>query len=131
MSDVGGDHIQQKAQARMNRIDALPKDVRELVHEYGYSVIDAFLCQGVTKASAIKHLIQRVKTGSIDPGTGKGSAGWVHAGRTMAVVPLEPTPAMIEASMAEVSGGNVTVDKYEKHKLRLRAALRVGMSRLA
>lgn len=48
----------------------------------------------------------------------------------MCVMPREPTPAMIEASMATVSNHDVDVDKYEKHRLRLRAALKAGMIRV-
>jgi hypothetical protein len=119
-----------KIVARMNRVDALPADIRELIHEEGLSVVQAFLDQGVKSAAGIRHIIMRVRNGSIDPGTGQGGKGWVQSGRTMAVVPMEPTPAMIQASMDEVSGHNVIVDKYEKHRRRLRAALRVGMSRV-
>lgn len=124
--------VKSKIQARMARLDALPKEIRELIHEHGLTVVQAFLDQGVTKAAGIRHLIQQVRTGSLEPGIGGGSGkGWVQSGRTMCVVPREPTPAMIDASMAEVSNHNVTVDKYEKHRLRLRAAIRIGMSRVA
>lgn len=119
-----------KLQARMERIDALPKGIRELIHEHGLTIVQAFLDHKITNPNAIQHLIDRVRNGSIDPGTGEGSKGWVQAGRTMCMVPTEPSPAMIEASMAEVSGGNVVVTKYEKHRLRLRAAIRVGTSRV-
>lgn len=39
--------------------------------------------------------------------------------------PIEPTDAMIAASMAAVNGRMSPVDKREKHRLRLRAALTV------
>jgi hypothetical protein len=121
----------EKIRARMDRIDAMPADIRALIHEYGLTVVQAFVDQGVTKATGIRHLIQQVARGSVEPGTSAGSKGWVQSNRNMVVVPLEPTPAMIEASMATVSGHDVVVDKYEKHRLRLRAAIKAGMSRFA
>jgi hypothetical protein len=120
----------EKIVARMSYIDSLPKDIRELVHEHGFTVVKAFLDQKITKAAAIKHLIGTVKTGSIDPGTGTGGVGMV-SGRAMCVIPIEPTPAMIAASMATVANHDVLVSKEEKHRLRLRAAIKAGMSRVA
>ncbi len=130
MSTTIEEEREAKVRARMSRIDALPKDIRELIHEHGLSVVQAFLDHGLTKAKAIRHIITQVRTGSIEASPGNGN-GWQQAGRTMCVVPLEPTSAMIEASMAEVSGHNVVVDKFEKHRRRLRAAIRAGLSRIA
>jgi len=117
-----------KIKARMARIDALPKDIRELIHEFGLTVVQAFLDQKVTKAYAIRHLIEQVQRGSNEPGTGVGGVGMV-SGRAMCVVPIEPTPAMIAASMATVANHDMAVSKEEKHRLRLRAAIKAGMSR--
>lgn len=120
-----GGSTQEKIVARMNRIDALPKGVRELIHEFGYTVVNAFLDQKVTNPASIKHLILQVQRGSLDTGNGKSSQN----GRVMVAIPSEPTPEMIFASMATVSGNDVIVDKYEKHKLRLRAAIKAGTSK--
>lgn len=46
--------------ARMNQIDALPADVRELVHEYGFTVVKSFMDIGVVKAKHIHHLVETV-----------------------------------------------------------------------
>lgn len=113
----------------MARIDSMPKEIRELIHEYGLTVVQAFLDLGVTRPTSIRHLIRQVQTGSNDPGTAIGGTGMI-GGRAMCVMPREPTPAMIEASMATVSNHDVDVDKYEKHRLRLRAALKAGMIRV-
>lgn len=120
---------QEKVVARMARIDAMPKEIRELVHEFGLTMVQAFLDQKITKPSSIRHLILQVQRGSLDTGTSSGSAGWMQAGRCMVVVPQEPTDAMINASMETVSNFDVKVTKFEKHRLRLRAALKVGTSR--
>jgi hypothetical protein len=113
-----------KVKAGMDVIDALPKEVRELVHEFGYTMIRAFLDLNVTKASAIRHLILQVKRGSLDTGNGKSA----QSGRIMVAIPSEPTPEMIYASMNTVTPSDpvIVTDKYEKHKLRLRAALKAG-----
>ena len=118
-----------KIKARMARIDAMPKEIRELIHEYGLTVVQAFLDLGITKPSSIRHLIKTVLTGSMDPGTGIGGVGMV-SGRTMCMVPIEPTPAMIAASMATVANHDMIIDKEKKHLLRLRAAIKAGISRV-
>lgn len=116
----------EKIVSRMQTIDALPKEVRELIHEYGYTMVRAFLDQKITKANIIWHLIQQVQRGSLD--TGNGTASF-QGGRAMVVIPAEPTPEMIHASMATVSNHDMVVDKFEKHKLRLRAAIKAGIAR--
>lgn len=120
----------EKIVARMDRIDKMPKEIRELIHEHGLTVVQSFLDHGVTSAKAITHLIKAVRTGSIDPGIGTGGVGMINAGRTMCVVPMEPTIPMIAASMATVTGNDVLVDKEEKHRRRLRAAIKAGMARV-
>ena len=45
---------------RMAEIDALPREVRELVHEYGYTVVRAFLDIGVAEARHIKAAVETV-----------------------------------------------------------------------
>ena len=52
--------VQARRVARMERVDAMPEDIRELVHEYGLTVVDAFLSCGVTKANRIRHLVETV-----------------------------------------------------------------------
>lgn len=118
-----------KIVTRMEKIDALPKEVRELIHEFGFTVVTAFLDQKIVKANIIRHLIEQVQRGSVDVGTGIGGVGATQNGRNMVVIPKEPTPDMIHASMATVSNHDMVVDKYEKHKLRLRAAINVGIAR--
>lgn len=58
------EHFHQKAVARMEKIDAQPPEIRAIVHEEGWRVVEAFLLCGVTKARHIKHLIQVVREGS-------------------------------------------------------------------
>lgn len=55
---------------RMDRIDALPKEVREVIHEHGLTVVDALLAAGVTKARTMRHLISTIRQGSSAWGNG-------------------------------------------------------------
>lgn len=50
--------VDNKRRNRMARVDQLPADIRELVHEYGLSVVDACMGVGVTKARHIRHIVE-------------------------------------------------------------------------
>lgn len=52
--------IDTKRRNRMAAIDALPKATRELVHVYGYHVVDQFRCLGVSDPKHIRHLVETV-----------------------------------------------------------------------
>lgn len=49
-----------RARKRMARIDAMSAQMRELVHEYGLTIVDAFVQCGVKNPRHIRHLIQTV-----------------------------------------------------------------------
>lgn len=50
-----------RVERRMAVIDALPRELRELVHEFGWNVVKSFMDAGVRKPSLIKHLIHTVR----------------------------------------------------------------------
>lgn len=52
--------VDAKRAARMNAVDELPPEIRELVHDYGLNTIKAFWDIGVRKPRHIKHLIETV-----------------------------------------------------------------------
>jgi len=52
---------------------------------------------------------------------------WING---LAIIPREPSSVMVEASMATVSNHDVHVTKYEKHRLRLSAAVNAQARRL-
>jgi len=52
--------VDAKRAARMAQIDALPPATRDLVHEYGFTVVKPFLELGVTKPRHIRHLVETV-----------------------------------------------------------------------
>jgi hypothetical protein len=65
--------ISERRQARMDHVDRLPQSTRDLVHQYGYAVVKAFLDCGVTKSSRIRHLVETVLN-EFSPSRGTNSA---------------------------------------------------------
>jgi len=63
---------QQNRQFRMMRVDAMPKPLRDLVHEYGLTIVDAFLAVGVSKPKHIRHVVECVLD-EFSPTRGGGS----------------------------------------------------------
>ena len=119
--------VDQRRLAHMQTIDNLPEDWRALVHEHGFNVVMAMLDCGVKKAKHARHIINTVLD-ELSPVRGSFSSQGTRtrAENTLALIPREPTEAMINASMATVASFEVSVTKYEKHRLRLRAALRAA-----
>jgi len=64
MSDNEGDGHQERVQARriarMEAIDRYPKEIRELVHEYGWNVVHALVDCGVKKPNQMRHIVETV-----------------------------------------------------------------------
>ena len=60
MSRLTSSDVKDRVERRMKRIDALPKDVREIVHEYGWGPVDALLSAGVKNAKVMRHIIIQV-----------------------------------------------------------------------
>lgn len=52
--------LDKRRQARMARIDRMPADVRALVHEYGLSIVIAFMDLGIVKPKHIRHCVETV-----------------------------------------------------------------------
>lgn len=57
---ASGQYLAHKRQARMARIDNLTPELRELVHEYGWNTVNAFIDSGVTRARNIRHCVETV-----------------------------------------------------------------------
>ena len=118
--------VVRRAQERMARVDAMPREVRELVYEFGLDVVQEFLNHHVTKPKSIRHLIATVLALDYDNGQrrfAKNAHKALSRANLCISVPREPTKEMIEASMREVSGHDVLCTKYEKHRRRLKAAI--------
>lgn len=52
--------IQRRTAGRMARIDAMPKALRECVHDYGLFVVDTLLQAGVTKPKQVRHIVETI-----------------------------------------------------------------------
>lgn len=52
--------IAQRRRERMERVDAMPSELRELVHAYGLRVVDTCLALGVKQPRHIKHIVEAV-----------------------------------------------------------------------
>ena len=58
MSDAAW--VQARRAKRMARVDSYPPEIRELIHDYGLSVVQAFLDCGVREQRHIRHLVEVV-----------------------------------------------------------------------
>lgn len=141
--------LPQKTLRALAETDAMPPDLRACVHEYGYPIVYACLSNGVNNPASIRHLVCEIWRGARNTDQrNKKSIGratitldWVliQAGaeisaerlirvlddHSMVIVPKEPTPAMVEASMRAIQGMGL-MNKPRKHLLRLRAAIKAG-----
>lgn len=129
--------------------DAMSPDLRAVVHEIGYELVATFLNSGIAKPGLIRFLVHSCWAGprSHDNRTGAlgtpstavaGRLDWVLlqsgsqitaatlvgvlASAGMVIVPLEPSPPVVQASMDALNGVR-RVDKPTKHRIRLRAAI--------
>lgn len=129
--------------------DAMSSSMRECVHEFGLPIVQGCLDAGVSDPRRIRQLVATIWYGAREAGQSGGAlntvdwlltqTGGIPNAKTLcrilhssgyAIVPFEATREMLNASMNEVSGYNVRVSKEEKHRRRLRAALRVGMDQV-
>lgn len=134
-----------KRQFALDRMDSMDSCHRELVHEFGLPIVDAFLKHGLTNPAAIREIMREVWGGARQQGQRVRTLGaldslLINSGSSITarglrrfladnhhmIVSSEPTRAMIEASMSEVSDFSVRCTKEEKHRRRLRAAIRAS-----
>ena len=140
--------ISLRRQKHLVDVDSLPTELKKLVHEFGYSVVFSCLDKGLTKPNLIRQLIVEIWEGSREIGQTRVKRGPLASldkllleaeanisadkllqflnNHSWAIVPMEPMPSMVNASLGEVSGYNVKCTKAEKHARRLRAAIRAG-----
>lgn len=139
--------------------DAMPASLRACVHEYGFPIVSVLRQAGITNPNQIRSVVHTIWCGARSitatqrPGHGgraQPSAVLAHldwlllqneahitattlirvlASSRMVIVPLEPNHIMVDASIA-ATGQMGLVSKEEKHRGRLRAALKAGAERL-
>ena len=68
-----GKAVQRKRTARMNSVDQMPRAMRDLVNEYGLSIVNQFHNCGVVDPKRIKHLIESTLD-ELSPGRATKSA---------------------------------------------------------
>lgn len=130
----------------LQRIDVMPSELKECVHEFGFAIVQTLVSNGVRNPSAIRQIVTTIWGGArsdcqrtdvrntIDwllsqSGTGVSSKAFYRllALNNMAIIGAEPTRAMLNASLSEVSDHTVRCTKEEKHRRRLRASIRAAM----
>lgn len=61
---------QARARRRMERIDGLSPELRDLVNELGWTIVNNFLIHGVHEPRLIRHLVETVLENGYGNGTG-------------------------------------------------------------
>jgi len=128
--------------------DNLPVELRSLVHEYGLPIVSTCVKHGVNSPAKIRELVREIWAGARQTAQGGadayGTIDWLlmQAGANISAKKLrrfladnnlvicssEPTRLMLDASMSELANHSVRCTKEEKHRRRLRAALRAAMN---
>jgi hypothetical protein len=139
-----------RLQSQFAAIDTMPAELRQCVHEFGYAIVHHFIAAGIREPNMIRHLVKTCWDGPRSICQRKRGAhekiDWLLASsgssltaealfralyaNGMVLVPIEPMQVAVDASLAEVSGFNQRVTKIEKHRLRLRAAMRATVNKL-
>jgi hypothetical protein len=105
MTDTFQAEVDRRHADRMAHFDALPEDIRDLIHEYGANVVNQMRQCGVLKARHIRHLVEtvldelspaRTPFSAQGPKTALSSNRGVPTGWQL--VPMEPTAEMVDAS---------------------------------
>jgi len=60
--------IAERAAKRLARVDAMPRELRLIVYEYGLEIVQEFINCGVTVPSKIKHLVDTVRHADFESG---------------------------------------------------------------
>lgn len=145
-TDVNGYTMSSKRLEHLASVDAMPHALRECVHEFGLPIVRSLMKFGITEPRYIREVVREVWLGPRQHGQKSGAMATLDvllargpvsskmllrflADNNLAVVGISPTRAMLDASMAEVSGGNVRCTREEKHRRRLEAAIRAGAYR--
>lgn len=128
----------------LDSVDRMSPGLRACVHEFGLPIVRIMTKFGIRDPRHIREIVRECWLGGRQAGQKSGAFNTLDVilargpvssmqlrrileENNMAIVRAEPTRAMIEASMAEVSGHNVLCTREEKHRRRLRAAIRAEM----
>lgn len=129
-----------KRMEHLEYVDNMAPGLRACVHEFGYPIVKCLLEFGIRKPNQIRQIVNVIWNGARQSNQSGGAVGSIDFMlsrgpvstralqrmlfmNNMTIVKFWPSRAMIEASMAEVSGHNVRCTREEKHRRRLRAAI--------
>lgn len=132
-----------KRVSALETVDRMSPHLRECVHEFGLPIVSVLTKFGITDPRHIREIVREIWTGprqtgqracimgALDFALARGPVSSlalkrILADSSLAIVSMEPTRVMLDASMAAVTGFNVRVTREEKHRRRLRAALRAA-----
>ncbi len=133
-------------------VDLLPAPIRACVHEFGWSVVQGFLQNGIKNPNTIRQLVHVVQLGAREDGNkrlfgNKSSRAansldklLMSSGSTLSAAGVieflrlencllvynEPSDEMIAASIMALKDEKKRVTVEQKHRLRLRAGIRAG-----
>jgi hypothetical protein len=137
------------AQRSLEMTDRFPPALRKCVHEFGSQIVQVLIQNGVTKPNNIRDIVHACWKGAREANqrsiVANGASAVVNEldwlleqngsrltaatllrvlkSNGMVIVPFEPSDLMITASMTTVSGHDLTVSKYTKHKMRLKRGI--------
>lgn len=135
--------MSQKRLAALSDVDQMTPALRACVHDYGLPIVNILMKFGVRSPTHIREIVREIWHGPRQESQKSGTMGTLDvllargpissgalvrllAESSLVIVSCEPTRAMLDASMAEVSGHNIKCSREEKHRRRLRAALRAA-----
>lgn len=146
---TNADPLGPRRRAALERTDSLPPHLREVVHELGLPIVEAFLAVGVHQPNHMRHIArlfwtaasgQQNRTDGIrshldvmllrnnGAPTSAALARLLHD-QNLALLTRTPTARMVQASLEEHHRhGYLTPER--KHFVRLRAALEEGAREL-
>lgn len=133
-----------KRHTDLARVDSMPSGLRSCVHEFGLPIVTVLTKFGIENPSHIREVVSEIWNGARQDGQMSGAWNSLDvllargslssdglfrflSQNNLAIVSAEPTREMLNASLSEVSGFTVRCTKEEKHRRRLRAAIRAGM----
>jgi hypothetical protein len=136
--------IAQKRIDALDAVDRMPSGLRQCVHDFGLPIVSVLTKFGIRDPRHVREIVREVWAGPRQMGQRGGTMATVDfalsrgginlpmlrrmlAENNIVIVSCEPTREMLDASMAEVSGFNCRVTREEKHRRRLRAALRAAI----
>lgn len=152
-------NVPERVHRALEATDAMPAELRQCVHEYGFAIVSTLLQVGITKPSVIRSIVHSIWCGArsqsasqrfghggkSQPSAVLGQLDWLLLQNGaqisavtlvrvlwmsgMVIVPREPNEPMVRASI-EATARMGLVSKSEKHKGRLKAALQAAAERL-